>query len=238
MQCEVEFDKNEVENVRERLQRIFHKKLITACLLVCLVALSAVAVWKGNLKKSYMETEESKKEVVMVSEETTEEIEETTEEENTTQDAKSVLSNQIENANLNFSKKAKMAWPVEGEIIMDFNMDQTVYHPTLKEYKCSSGVVIQSEEGTYVNSPTRCVVSEIGEDEEIGNYVKLVLGNDYELKIGQLENISVEVGDTLEEGDHIACTAKPTHYYSVEGSNVYMELSKGNELQDPLDYLD
>ena len=209
-------------------------------MLACLVALSAVAVWKGNLqsekpKNQYIQKQESNTEQVVATEEETTE-EEMTEEE-TTQNAKTVLANQIENANLNFSKKAKMSWPVEGEVIMDFNMDQTVYHPTLKEYKCSKGVAIQSEEGKEVTSPTRCVVSEIGEDEEIGNYVKLALGNDYVLKIGQLENISVEVGETLEEGDTIACTAKPTHYYSVEGNNVYMELTKGNELQDPLDYL-
>lgn len=209
-------------------------------MLACLVALSAVAVWKGNLqsekpKNQYIQKQESNTEQVVATEEETTE-EEMTEEE-TTQNAKTVLANQIENANLNFSKKAKMSWPVEGEVIMDFNMDQTVYHPTLKEYKCSKGVAIQSEEGKEVTSPTRCVVSEIGEDEEIGNYVKLTLGNDYVLKIGQLENISVEVGETLEEGDTIACTAKPTHYYSVEGNNVYMELTKGNELQDPLDYL-
>lgn len=209
-------------------------------MLACLVALSAVAVWKGNLqsekpKNQYIQKQESNTEQVVATEEETTE-EEMTEEE-TTQNAKTVLANQIENANLNFSKKAKMSWPVEGEVIMDFNMDQTVYHPTLKEYKCSKGVAIQSEEGKEVTSPTRCVISEIGEDEEIGNYVKLALGNDYVLKIGQLENISVEVGETLEEGDTIACTAKPTHYYSVEGNNVYMELTKGNELQDPLDYL-
>ena len=209
-------------------------------MLACLVALSAVAVWKGNLqsekpKNQYIQKQESNTEQVVATEEETTE-EEMTEEE-TTQNAKTVLVNQIENANLNFSKKAKMSWPVEGEVIMDFNMDQTVYHPTLKEYKCSKGVAIQSEEGKEVTSPTRCVISEIGEDEEIGNYVKLALGNDYVLKIGQLENISVEVGETLEEGDTIACTAKPTHYYSVEGNNVYMELTKGNELQDPLDYL-
>ncbi len=226
--------------MRERLQRIFQKKLVTACMLACLVALSAVAVWKGNLqsekpKNQYIQKQESNTEQVVATEEETTE-EEMTEEE-TTQNAKTVLANQIENANLNFSKKAKMSWPVEGEVIMDFNMDQTVYHPTLKEYKCSKGVAIQSEEGKEVTSPTRCVISEIGEDEEIGNYVKLALGNDYVLKIGQLENISVEVGETLEEGDTIACTAKPTHYYSVEGNNVYMELTKGNELQDPLDYL-
>ena len=209
-------------------------------MLACLVALSAVAVWKGNLqnekpKNQYIQKQESSTvQVVATEEEMTRE--ETTVEE-TTQDAKTVLANQIENANLNFSKKAKMSWPVEGEVIMDFNMDKTIYHPTLKEYKCSEGIAIQSEEGKEVNSPTRCVVSEIGEDEEIGNYVKLALGNDYVLKIGQLENISVEVGETVEEGDHIACTAKPTHYYSVEGNNVYMELTKGNQLQDPLDYL-
>ena len=32
--------------------------------------------------------------------------------------------------------------------------------------------------------------------------------------------------------------AEPTKYYTVEGPNVFMELRKGEQAMDPLDYLE
>lgn len=235
------------KHVKEGFVRILRKKSVTAVLLVCLVALSAVAMWKGSVKNSesknqYMELEESDQAQVNAKAtegQTTQE--ELTTEEATTEEvaAKEEVSTKevVAQENLNFSENTKISWPVEGEVIREFNMEQTIYYPTLNEYKCSSGIVIQSEKGNYVNSPTQCVVTKIGEDEEIGNYVELSLGNDYSIKIGQLDQIAVKVGDTLEEGDHIACTASPTYYYSVEGDNIYLELLKNDDPQDPLLYL-
>jgi septal ring factor EnvC (AmiA/AmiB activator) len=226
--------------VKERFIRILRKKSVTAGMLVCLVVLSVVAVWKGSVKNSqvdeeYMEaTQPSSSEVVVNAEVT--ESEATTEEESTKEENTQEESTE-EVVALSFSEDTKISWPIEGEVLMEFSMDETIYHPTLNEYKCNEGIVIQSEEGSYVNSPTKCVVTKVGEDEEIGNYVELSLGNNYLMKIGQLEQIVVEEGDTLEEGDHIACTAKPTHYYSVEGDNVYLEILKDNQPQNPLNYL-
>lgn len=231
--------------MKERFVRILRKKSVTAGMLACLVVLSIVAVWKGSVQNSqveeeYMEaTQPSSSEAVVNAEveETETTTEENTVEEETTEEESAKEENTKEVVALNFSEDKKISWPIEGEVLMEFSMDETIYHPTLNEYKCSEGIVIQSEEGSYVNCPTKCVVTKVGEDEEVGNYVELSLGDNYTMKIGQLEQIVVEEGDTLEEGDHIACTAKPTRYYSVEGDNVYLEILKDNQPQNPLNYL-
>ncbi len=38
---------------------------------------------------------------------------------------------------LSFSEDTLMEWPVHGTILLDYNMDQTVYFPTLDQYKLS-----------------------------------------------------------------------------------------------------
>ena len=51
---------------------------------------------------------------------------------------------------------------------------------------------------------------------------------------GQLDNISVNKGDELKEGDVIGTIAKPTKYFSEEGSNLYFQVNEGKETVDPL----
>ena len=40
---------------------------------------------------------------------------------------------------LSFSEDTLMEWPVDGNILMDYNMDQTVYFPTESGNCCSGG---------------------------------------------------------------------------------------------------
>ncbi|KIR01942.1 hypothetical protein P261_00756 [Lachnospiraceae bacterium TWA4] len=181
------------------------KKSISIGLFACLLVLSGIAVYQGKITKI--------KPVQSVKVETT--VEKTTEESViekipvSVEETKKVVSNKIETPKLKFTKSTKISWPVEGKLVMDYSMDTTIYHPTLNEYKCSKGIAIQSEEGTHVKCPTRGVVTKVGKDEEIGNYVVLNLGNNYRMKIGQLDKITVKKGDTVEENDPIGCTAKP-----------------------------
>ena len=43
-----------------------------------------------------------------------------------------------------------MEWPVNGNILLDYNMDQTVYFPTLDQYKLSPAIAVQAAEGAPV----------------------------------------------------------------------------------------
>ena len=138
---------------------------------------------------------------------------------------------------LNFTENDKLAWPVSGNVILDYSMDQTIYFPTLEQFKCNPGVVIQSDVSEPVAAPANARVTAIGMDEEIGNYVSLDLGNGYSAICGQLKEITAVEGEYLSAGQVLGYVSEPTKYYSVEGVNVFFELMHDGESIDPLDYM-
>lgn len=139
---------------------------------------------------------------------------------------------------LNFTDTSKMGWPVQGNVILGYSMDSTIYFPTLDQYKCNPGMVIQSEVSTPVYAPADSRVVQIGSNEEIGNFVVLDLGNEYLATCGQLKEIPVVENEYLEQGQLLGYVAEPTKYYSIEGTNVFFQLSKESKPLDPLDYLE
>ncbi len=139
---------------------------------------------------------------------------------------------------LNFSDTSYMLWPVRGNIVLDYNMESTIYFPTLDQYKCNPGLVIQSAVSEPVYAPANARVLESGFNEEIGNYLKLDLGNDYTAICGQLKEVSAVAGEYLEQGQLMGYVAEPTKYYSVEGSNLFLEIQHKDKTVDPLDYLE
>lgn len=138
---------------------------------------------------------------------------------------------------LNFTEASKMTWPIYGNVLLDYSMDSTIYFPTLDQYQCNPGLVIQGEVSSPVSAPANAKVVAVGVNEEIGNYVVLDLGNDYLTTCGQLKEIQVMENEYLEEGQLIGYVAEPTKYYSVEGTNVFFELQHENKAIDPLNYL-
>lgn len=139
---------------------------------------------------------------------------------------------------LNFSDTSTMLWPVRGNIVLDYNMESTIYFPTLDQYKCNPALVIQSAVSEPVYAPANARVLESGFNEEIGNFLKLDLGNDYTAICGQLKEVSAVEGEYLEQGQLMGYVAEPTKYYSVEGSNLFLEVQHKEKAVDPLDYLE
>lgn len=139
---------------------------------------------------------------------------------------------------LDFSDASKMAWPIRGNIVLDYSMDSTIYFPTLDQYKCNPGLVIQGAVSDPVYAPANARVLETGINEEIGSYLVLDFGNDYTAVCGQLKEIPVSTGEYLEKGQLIGYVAEPTKYYTIEGSNVFLKMNHGDQTVDPLDYLE
>lgn len=139
---------------------------------------------------------------------------------------------------LNFTDTSKMAWPVMGNIILDYSMDSTIYFPTLDQYKCNSALIIQGDVSDPVNAPANARVLETGANEEIGNYVVLDLGNDYSVVCGQLKDIKVVKDEYVYQGSLLGYVAEPTKYYSVEGNNLFLEMKHSGKSVDALDYLE
>jgi murein DD-endopeptidase MepM/ murein hydrolase activator NlpD len=138
---------------------------------------------------------------------------------------------------LNFNDSTRMTWPVRGNVILDYSMDKTIYFPTLDQYKCNPGVVIQGDVSTPVVAPANAKVQEIGSNEEIGNYVVLNMGNKYTAVCGQLKELKVKANEYVKEGQVLGYIAEPTKYYSVEGANLFFEVTHEDKAIDPLDHM-
>ena len=156
-----------------------------------------------------------------------------------------VMENETESAsaeaasapNLNFSEETQMEWPVNGNILLDYNMDQTVYFPTLDQYKLSPAISVKAVEGAPVLASVQGTVYEIEENVQTGTTVTMELGSGYQAIYGQLKDLAVEEGQTVEKGTVIGYIAAPTKYYSEEGSNLYYAMKKDGEPIDPIAYL-
>lgn len=138
---------------------------------------------------------------------------------------------------LMFGEGDTLGWPVEGNVILEFSMNGSVYFPTLDQYKYNPAMLIQSEPGTPVLAAADCLIKKIGTNEEIGTYVVMSLGSDYEITYGQLKSLNVSEGDNVTQGDIIGYVNEPTKYYTVEGCNLYVKLMQGETPIDPLDYI-
>lgn len=146
--------------------------------------------------------------------------------------------NIVQESPLTFSEEDVLRWPVNGNVIIPYSMDQTVYFATLDQYKYSSAIVIAGEVGEEVWAATDGEVTAIESDAQLGTTVTVNLGDGYEIIYGQLGEVYVEQGDRIQEGRLIGYLAEPTKYYSVEGCNLYLQMLKDGEPINPLHYLE
>lgn len=138
---------------------------------------------------------------------------------------------------LDFSEDTLTEWPVNGNILLDYSMDQTTYFPTLDQYKLSPAIAVQAVEGAPVTAACAGKVFAIEETAQTGTTVTMELGNGYQAIYGQLTNLTVSEGDMVEKGTTIGYINAPTKYYSTEGSNLYFAMKQNGEPIDPILYL-
>lgn len=139
---------------------------------------------------------------------------------------------------LNFSAEEGLMMPTEGNVLMHYNMENTVYFATLDQYKYNPAVIISAPEGESVYACADGQIVSVFSNEEIGQSLIMDLGNGYQVTYGQLQNIAFEVGDYVTAGEKIAEISAPTKYYSVEGSNLYFSMSANGELINPEEILE
>lgn len=139
---------------------------------------------------------------------------------------------------LSFQEKENLAWPVAGNVLINYSMDKTVYFPTLQQYKYSPAIIIAASEGENITAAADGKVLSVSEDAQLGQTVTVDIGNGYELTYGQLKDIMVLQGDVVSCGDMIGKVAAPTKYYSVEGPNVYFKLEKDGNPVNPFQWLE
>ena len=73
-------------------------------------------------------------------------------------------------------------------------------YPTLEEYKVCPAIMVQAKPGDAVLAPADGVISKIAANEEIGTYLCVTLGDEYQAIIGNMDNVSVAEGDYVLKG--------------------------------------
>lgn len=139
---------------------------------------------------------------------------------------------------LSFSAENLILWPVDGNVLLNYSMDQTVYFATLDQYKYNPALIISGEVGDEVMAAERGIVSSIEVDAQTGTTVTVEMGNGYEAVYGQLKEVPVTEGTYVKQGAILGYLSEPTKYYSVEGCNLYFQILKDGEPVNPLEFLD
>lgn len=152
--------------------------------------------------------------------------------------AMETAGDQIQADLLSFAEDSKIMWPVDGDVILNYSMDKSIYFSTLNQYKYHPAIVISAPVGSEVACAAKGEVKEISINEETGTTLTMDLGNKYEAVYGQLKEVAVEEGDIVESGKLLGYVSEPTKYYTLEGSNLYFQLLKNGEPVNPMNFIE
>jgi len=238
------------------------RKGVTAGVVVCfLAAVAAVGAYtvlnyQNRVSEKLAAAEEENKEAKSAVEDSTQtnnlifNADDVTDEEQTEEDASAEETETKEDeqeesqetagesANVSFSAEDKLFWPVSGDVIMNYSMDQTTYFATLDQYKYNPALIISGAVNDQVMAAADGIVKSIDVLTETGTTVTIDMGNGYEAVYGQLKEVAVKSGDYVEAQTILGYVSEPTKYYSVEGTNLYFEIRKEGQSVNPLEYLE
>lgn len=138
---------------------------------------------------------------------------------------------------LHFDPKNGLIWPIEGNVILDYSMESTIFFPTLQQYQYNPAMVIAGKVNEKVYFIAKGKITNISTNEETGCTVTQDLGDGYTAVYGQLKELNFDVGEMVESGQVVGYVGEPTKYYSIEGSNVYFQILKDGVPVDPKEIL-
>lgn len=137
----------------------------------------------------------------------------------------------------NFTDDSEMIRPIQGDVLLNYNMDNTIYFPTLDQYKCNPSVVFAANVGDVVQSAAAGIVEDVYQDPITGTTMVISIGGGYKVKYGQLKELMVGVSDQVMAGTKIGKIAEPTKYFTKEGSNLYFAVTKDGVPVDPFNFI-
>lgn len=134
----------------------------------------------------------------------------------------------------NFDNDLKLEWPVAGDIVMDYSIDQAIYDVTLDQYRTNDSVCISAEVGKEIKSAGAGVVEFVGKDNENGETVVINHNNGWKTTYSQLgEDVAVNVGDNVKAGQTIGSIGNPTIYGVGLGSHLDFKVTRDDQSIDP-----
>ncbi len=132
-----------------------------------------------------------------------------------------------------------MVWPVSGVVLMDYSADALIYDQTLDLYRTNDSISIGAAEAEDVLAAADGIVTDIGKSDSLGNYIVLDNGSGYETTYGQLsEDMAVNVGEYVAQGEVLGCIDTPSWYSSALGTHLTFTVKVNGATVNPLEFLE
>lgn len=150
--------------------------------------------------------------------------------------AEEAISQEVKNNVTGYNGTDKLSWPVDGNILIPYSMDTTVYFETLDQYQCNPALFVKANVGTEVKAIYGGTVTKVEKSQRYGQLLTIDMGNGYETTYGQLGDVTAKKGDSIETGATIGKIAEPTNYFLLEGSHLYLKMTKDGKPVNPTEY--
>ena len=133
-----------------------------------------------------------------------------------------------------FDENQKMAWPVFGEIVMNYDDENLVYDKTLEQYRTNECISLAAPVGEQVKASADGIVKLITKTDESGNTIVIDHGNNWATIYSQLQdNLLVNEGDIVKKGQVIGGVNSPTKYGILLGSHLDFKITHDDNSVNP-----
>lgn len=135
-------------------------------------------------------------------------------------------------------KELSFAYPVEGEILRDYAMEELVYSETLDEWTAHQGLDIKADRTTVVKAAEEGTVVAIKNDPRYGLTVIIEHEDGYKTVYSNLLTTEFVVEDEkVEKGQSIGTVGNSAAFEIADEPHLHFEMLKNGEYVDPKLYL-
>ena len=201
---------------------------------ICLVALGGIIFTNKNLNKLVSNNDavnkdneinlvKEKNDSVPTSTESKENLEKAKEQNNKKTETKS-------ESKLNY---------IGTEVLRQYSTEMPSYSKTLDVWEIHKGLDVAAEDGAEIKSILDGTVESVYSDDKYGTSIKLSYADGLTvIYSGIKENVSLQKGDTVKEGDCIGYVGNTTNVENEDGTHVHVEAYKNDKAINPLSLLE
>ncbi|MBR3249585.1 MAG: M23 family metallopeptidase [Clostridia bacterium] len=138
----------------------------------------------------------------------------------------------------NNAEKISFDWPVKGDILKKFSIDNLLYSSTLQEWTVHNGIDIKADKASVVSAAADGVVKSIKNDPRYGLTVTIEHSDGYKTVYSNLLTAEFIVeGEKVSKGQNIGTVGNTANFEVADDFHLHFEILKDSEYIDPMIYL-
>ena len=136
------------------------------------------------------------------------------------------------------NENIKFEWPVKGNILKAFSIDNLLYSSTLQEWTVHNGIDIKADKASSVCAAESGTIKSIKNDPRYGLTVVIEHDNGYKTVYSNLLTAEFVVeGEKISKGQNIGTVGNTANFEVADDFHLHFEILKDDEYVDPMIYL-